>query len=105
MAPNSRIFAEEIASYIDSKEKNRGKKKDKEKKGKSLMDQVRESSGMSKKKARNDPDAPAWWPLIRQVNVRCRADCLATGAILVDLPGAQAHSSALALSNAIIRCR
>ncbi|KAL0070833.1 hypothetical protein AAF712_002054 [Marasmius tenuissimus] len=88
VAPNSRAFSEEIAKYIDSKEKNRGKKKDKkEKEGKSLMDKVREASGMGKKKERNDPNSPAWWPLIRQVNVRCRADCLATGAILVDLPG------------------
>ncbi|KAK1224421.1 hypothetical protein PQX77_012717 [Marasmius sp. AFHP31] len=88
VAPNSRTFSDEIAKYIDSKEKNRGKKKDKkEKEGKSLMDKVREDSGMRKKKERNDPNAPAWWPLIRQVNVRCRADCLSTGAILVDLPG------------------
>lgn len=30
---------------------------------------------------------PALWPLIRQVTIRCRADALSTGAILVDLPG------------------
>ncbi|KAL0573914.1 hypothetical protein V5O48_008034 [Marasmius crinis-equi] len=89
VAPNSKAFAEEIAKYIDSKEKNRGKKdKKKEKEGKSLMDEVREASGMGKKKKeKHDPNGPAFWPLIRQVNVRCRAACLSTGAILVDLPG------------------
>ncbi|KAG7097036.1 hypothetical protein E1B28_004429 [Marasmius oreades] len=93
-ARNSKAFAKEIAKYIDSKEKNRGKK-DKKKDGtgktteKSLMDKVREASGAgtSKKNEKNDPNAPAFWPLIRQVNVRCRANCLSTGAILVDLPG------------------
>jgi hypothetical protein len=32
-------------------------------------------------------DCPACWPLIRQVRVLCNATALATGAILVDLPG------------------
>lgn len=34
-----------------------------------------------------DQDAPVYWPLIRQVNVRCNARALSTGAVLVDLPG------------------
>ncbi|KAF9263480.1 hypothetical protein L218DRAFT_979928 [Marasmius fiardii PR-910] len=92
VARDSKAFSKEIAKYIDSKEKNRGKK-DKEKKDgageKSLMDKVREAAGASwtKKTEKNDPNAPAFWPLIRQVNVRCRSACLSTGAILVDLPG------------------
>jgi hypothetical protein len=32
-------------------------------------------------------EQPAFWPLIRQVAVRCNAKALSTGAILVDLPG------------------
>jgi hypothetical protein len=85
---NSKAFAEEIGKYIDSKEA-RGKKNKKDKKddGKSLMDKVREAAGQSKKKDKADANAPAFWPLIRQVNVRCNAACLSTGAILVDLPG------------------
>jgi hypothetical protein len=85
-ARNSRIFSEEIAKYIDSKDQSRGKDKKKKKKDeKSLMDKVRDAAGASKKK--KDHNAPAFWPLIRQVNVRCSAECLSSGCILVDLPG------------------
>jgi hypothetical protein len=48
------------------------------------------SSGAStdkKKKEQHNPDDPAYWPLIRQVRVRCKTEALSTGAILVDLPG------------------
>lgn len=58
------------------------------------MDKVRSSAGMtnrngasgSSRSKESDSDA-ALWPLIRQVNVRCNALALSTGAILVDLPG------------------
>ncbi|KAE9410407.1 hypothetical protein BT96DRAFT_931168 [Gymnopus androsaceus JB14] len=85
-ARNSRVFSEEIAKYIDSKDQSRGKKDKKKKKKdeKSLMDKVRDIAGASKKK---DHNAPAFWPLIRQVNVRCHAECLSSGCVLVDLPG------------------
>ncbi|THV08632.1 hypothetical protein K435DRAFT_883341 [Dendrothele bispora CBS 962.96] len=91
VARNSKVFGAEIAKYIDSKEA-RGKKKDKKKEqekvdGKSLMDKVREAAGNSRKKEKTDVNGPAFWPLVRQVNVRCKAACLSTGAILVDLPG------------------
>ncbi|GLB33731.1 putative dynamin family protein [Lyophyllum shimeji] len=92
-AKDSKTFAKEIGKYIDSKDQKRGdKKKDKEKKKpkeKTLMDKVREASGTSRFKdsGSTDADAPALWPLIRQVNVRCNAAALSTGAILVDLPG------------------
>ncbi|KIK65342.1 hypothetical protein GYMLUDRAFT_70455 [Collybiopsis luxurians FD-317 M1] len=91
-ARNSRVFGEEIAKYIDSKNQSRGKRDKEKKKGrkddeKSLMDKVREAAGASKKKEKKDSNAPAFWPLIRQVNVRCAADCLSSGCILVDLPG------------------
>ncbi|KAG2135905.1 uncharacterized protein EDB93DRAFT_1303704 [Suillus bovinus] len=68
-AKNSTIFAKEIAKYIDSKDRKRGGKKDK------------------KKETKKKDYGPALWPLIRQVNVRCNAQALSTGAILVDLPG------------------
>ncbi|KAJ7809368.1 hypothetical protein B0H14DRAFT_3112574 [Mycena olivaceomarginata] len=67
VAKNSKAFAIEIAKYIDSKDQRRGKDKE--------------------KKKDKDANTPALWPLIRQVNVRCSAAALATGAILVDLPG------------------
>jgi len=59
------------------------------------MEKVRGASGLasrgtgssSSKSKDADLDAPALWPLIRQVNVRCNAGALATGAVLVDLPG------------------
>jgi hypothetical protein len=111
IAPNSRVFSEEIAKYIDSKEKKRGgdkkgkgKEKDKPAGGSSLMALVMKNAaagssrvqkdkiqtagaGATKKNDQYNPEGPAFWPLIRQVRVRCRAAALATGAILVDLPG------------------
>jgi hypothetical protein len=75
VARDSKIFAVEIAKYIDSKDQRRGKDKDKKKDKK------------DKKDKNKDANTPALWPLIRQVNVRCSAAALATGAILVDLPG------------------
>jgi hypothetical protein len=53
------------------------------------MDKVRQSAGVKKKQddRKADLNAPALWPLIRQVNVRCNAGALSSGAILVDLPG------------------
>ncbi|KAK7061658.1 nuclear GTPase SLIP-GC [Favolaschia claudopus] len=70
VAADSKIFSKEIGKYIDSKDQRRGKDKE----------------GKSKDKNK-DPNAPAFWPLIRQVNVRCNAAALSTGAVLVDLPG------------------
>jgi hypothetical protein len=71
VAQDSKIFAQEIAKYIDSKDQKRGKGKEKE----------------TRKKDEREKDAAALWPLIRQVNVRCPSAALSTGAILVDLPG------------------
>jgi hypothetical protein len=84
-AKNSSTFAQEIAKYIDSKDQKRGSKKDKTK--------VSDKSPMSlltkdkNKETKKKDHGPALWPLIRQVNVRCNAQALSTGAILVDLPG------------------
>ncbi|KAF9569032.1 hypothetical protein CPC08DRAFT_790765 [Agrocybe pediades] len=92
-AKDSQAFAKEISKFIDSKNQKRGKKDKAEKpkpKEPSLMDRVRNLVGMggsSKSKEQNDADTAAFWPLIRQVNVRCRSEALSTGAILVDLPG------------------
>jgi hypothetical protein len=49
------------------------------------MDEAREAAGVRREK--DDADAPALWPLIRQVNVRCPSAVLSTGTVLVDLPG------------------
>ncbi|KAF9055172.1 hypothetical protein BDZ89DRAFT_1055778 [Hymenopellis radicata] len=107
VAKNSKDFAMEIAKYIDSKDQSRGKKKDKKSKGDnftedavpaptSMFDKVKAAAIKEKDKKKDkkdrkdkehDPNAPALWPLIRQVNVRCNADALKTGSILVDLPG------------------
>jgi len=93
IAENSKDFAKKIGKYIDSKDQKRGKK-DKKKKAKelTLMDKVRKSAGVSMSSSKGkdkeqDVDSPALWPLIRQVNVRCHAQALSTGAVLVDLPG------------------
>ncbi|KAG2369878.1 hypothetical protein BDR07DRAFT_1526349 [Suillus spraguei] len=84
-AKNSTIFAQEIAKYIDSKDQKRGSKKDKIKVfDGSLMSLITKDKNKETKKKDH---GPALWPLIRQVNVRCNAQALSTGAILVDLPG------------------
>ncbi|KAG0709554.1 hypothetical protein DFH29DRAFT_792939, partial [Suillus ampliporus] len=87
-AKNSTIFTQEIAKYIDSKDQKRGEKKDKKDKShpsdNPLMSMLSKDRNKTTKKKDN---GPALWPLIRQVNVRCNAQALSTGAILVDLPG------------------
>ena len=49
------------------------------------------------------PDAPssiAYWPLIRQLKVRCPARALSTGTVLVDLPGvADANAARASIAN------
>ncbi|KAH9951754.1 Dynamin family-domain-containing protein [Amylocystis lapponica] len=97
-ANDSKTFGKEIGKYIDSKDQKRGDKKDK--KGKEKKDKEKEKEkpkenilskflkdNSGKKKDKDDVDGPAYWPLIRQVNVRCNAAALSTGAVLVDLPG------------------
>ncbi|KAG0709519.1 hypothetical protein DFH29DRAFT_869853 [Suillus ampliporus] len=76
-AKNSTMFAQEIRIYIDSNDK-RGDEKNKN----TYSDNPLINTGA--KKTNHDP---VLWPLIRQVNVRCNAKALSTGAILVDLPG------------------
>jgi hypothetical protein len=92
VAKTSKDFGKEIAKYIDSKDQKRGDKKDKKKdkaKEPSLMDKVRKAAGQSVTARRDGPkgEEAAYWPLIRQVTVRCPSKALSTGAILVDLPG------------------
>lgn len=95
---NSKQFAKEISKYIDSKDQKRGDKSKKAKakdkdKGTSLMDRLREQnkkgsgSASGSKSKDNDENGPAYWPLIRQVQVKCGSRALSTGCILVDLPG------------------
>lgn len=91
-AKDSQAFTKEIGKYVDSKDQKRTKKDTKEKsKEPNLMDKVRKSAGMATKNTassnQGDTNGPALWPLIRQVNVRCSAEALSTGAVLVDLPG------------------
>ncbi|KAF9452482.1 hypothetical protein P691DRAFT_697145, partial [Macrolepiota fuliginosa MF-IS2] len=91
-AKDSRSFSKDIAKYIDSKDQKRSKKEKEKEKEKSLMSAVRTAAAQHPRN-RDQPktgpkgDDPALWPLIRQVNVRCKAAALSTGAILVDLPG------------------
>lgn len=87
MAKDSKIFAKEIAKYIDSKDQKRGEKNGKKKsKDKSVMDKIREAAGRGQPK-QPEKETAALWPLICQVNVRCNSPALSTGSILVDLPG------------------
>ncbi|KAK0453568.1 hypothetical protein EV421DRAFT_2030518 [Armillaria borealis] len=104
VARNSKEFTAEIAKYIDSKDQSRGKKDKKNKrsaekegkKGQTIMEKIQAAAKKNGEKTAKKPsgdkesntkDAPALWPLIRQVNVRCAAKALSTGTVLVDLPG------------------
>lgn len=82
-AENSIAFAQEIEEYIDSTDEKRGDKKDKKDKDKNKTTEDKDED----KAMENKDDGPTLWPLIRQVNIRCGAKGLSTGAILVDLPG------------------
>ncbi|THG94658.1 hypothetical protein EW026_g6853 [Hermanssonia centrifuga] len=97
---DSKAFAQEIGKYIDSKDQKRGDKKEKnakekkdKDKGKSIIEKLREQNnkrmgtGNGSQDKSHDLEEPAFWPLIRQVQVQCNAGALSTGAILVDLPG------------------
>ncbi len=99
-AKDSKAFAQEIGKYIDSKDQKRGDKKEKnakekkdKDKGKSIIEKLREQNnkrmgtGNGSQDKSHDLEEPAFWPLIRQVQVQCNAGALSTGAILVDLPG------------------
>jgi len=86
-AKDSKAFAAAIAKYIDSKDQKRDAngKKDKKKDKKDKKD--KKSKKDEKTKGIDPSDGPALWPLIRQVQVKCKSATLSTGAILVDLPG------------------
>ncbi len=77
-------FGQEIGKYVNATErssqkggKNDKKEGEKGEAGEAMAEDTNEETSMK----------PALWPLIRQVTIRCRADALSTGAILVDLPG------------------
>ncbi|KIK36397.1 hypothetical protein CY34DRAFT_26339 [Suillus luteus UH-Slu-Lm8-n1] len=82
-AKNSRKFAQKIVKYIDSNDQKRGSKKDKTTVSDGSLMLTKDKNEETKK----TDHSPALWPLIRQVNVRCNAQALSTGAVLVDLPG------------------
>ncbi|KAI9662199.1 MAG: hypothetical protein M1829_006181 [Trizodia sp. TS-e1964] len=73
---NSQEFYCRVQHYVDSSEKSTGKANDGAKK---------------KKKKRME-----FWPLIRVVKIYTKADALATGAVVVDLPGVHDSNAARA---------
>jgi hypothetical protein len=70
-------FYKKLQHYVDSKEKTSGRKEDGEK---------------EKKK----PREMEFWPLIRMVRLYVKAPALATGAVIVDLPGVHDSNQARA---------
>ena len=68
---DSLIFYKKLQNYVDSKEKSTGNK-DKDKK--------------------NERKEVEFWPLIRVVRIYVKSRALATGAVIVDLPGKQSSS-------------
>ncbi|OJD36211.1 tat pathway signal sequence protein [Diplodia corticola] len=67
-------FYKKLQTYVDSQEKNTGKKKDKKVVTKHME----------------------YWPLIRVVKIYTKAPALSTGAVLVDLPGVHDSNAARA---------
>ncbi|KAL6715664.1 hypothetical protein ACLMJK_006625 [Lecanora helva] len=74
---DSLMFYRKLQHYVDSKEKSTGKK-DKDK---------------DKKKERKEME---FWPLIRVVRIYVKSTALATGAVIVDLPGVHDANAARA---------
>ena len=70
-------FYKQLQRYVDSKEKSGGKK---------------EKGDKEKKK----PREMEYWPLIRVVRIHIKAPALATGAVIVDLPGVHDSNQARA---------
>ncbi|KAL8998150.1 MAG: hypothetical protein Q9188_006160 [Gyalolechia gomerana] len=72
---DSLMFYKKLQSYVDSKEKATGKK---------------DKDGKKEKKERE------FWPLIRVVRLYVKSSALATGAVIVDLPGVHDANAARA---------
>lgn len=72
---DSLMFYKKLQNFVDSKEKSTGKK---------------DKDGKKEKRERE------FWPLIRVVRLYVRAPALATGAIIVDLPGVHDANAARA---------
>lgn len=70
------VFYKNLQKYIDSKEKSAGKK-----------------DAENKKK---EPKVMEYWPLIRVVRIYVKSPALATGAVIVDLPGVHDANAARA---------
>ncbi|KAF2757867.1 hypothetical protein EJ05DRAFT_368999 [Pseudovirgaria hyperparasitica] len=74
-------FYRKLQTYVDSKEKII--KKDK-------------GTGTGKDKEKKEPRKTEYWPLIKVVRIFVRSPALATGAVIVDLPGVQDSNAARA---------
>ena len=72
---DSLIFYKKLQTYVDSKEKSTGKK---------------DKDGRKEKRERE------FWPLIRVVRLYVKSPALATGAVIVDLPGVHDANAARA---------
>ncbi|KAF8866379.1 hypothetical protein BDZ45DRAFT_639507 [Acephala macrosclerotiorum] len=74
---HSDLFYKALQRYVDSKEKAENKKK-------------------KDKGDRPEPKTMEFWPLIKVVRIYTKADCLSTGAVIVDLPGVHDSNAARA---------
>lgn len=72
---NADIFYKRLNRFVDSAEKEKGKKKEK-----------------------GEAYAMEYWPLIKVVRVQTKADALSTGAVVVDLPGVHDSNAAVSTS-------
>ncbi|CZR50756.1 uncharacterized protein PAC_00630 [Phialocephala subalpina] len=76
--PHSDMFYKALQRYVDSKEKAEKKNKKKDKGDKP------------------EPKTMEFWPLIKVVRIYTKAECLSTGAVIVDLPGVHDSNAARA---------
>ncbi|KAL8795726.1 MAG: hypothetical protein Q9195_001777 [Heterodermia aff. obscurata] len=77
---NSATFYKRLQTFVDSKEKTTGIKEKKDK-------------GRPKNKDKKEME---FWPLIRVVRIKVKSPALATGAVIVDLPGVHDANAARA---------
>jgi hypothetical protein len=100
IAPNAKIFANEIGKYVDSNSQNQQQTQYDDEDDIMDIDEILDSltsddedmdestgQGERSRESHNDNFPSSLWPLIREVHISCPSAALSTGAVLVDLPG------------------
>lgn len=99
---HSDMFYKALQRYVDSKEKVRHSHIPQAmalQNARSMLILEQEEKKKKKKKENGekpDPKTMEFWPLIKIVRIYTKAECLSTGAVIVDLPGVHDSNAARA---------